>query len=166
MAQAEHTRTLTWNRTKSLQGSLYYAETENVVFFIEAFASHLTHHRWQITIKPTAGGSVTLKEEGTPKMPYRFWNYLKQAKGMCEMWFEEFNALQLGTETVPFIAVDLMEKMEELSGHLSLMAQCLRMHQEGREGEANFNASEIVGKLDQTGIEVRGLSQDLAWWLK
>jgi len=69
-------------------------------------------------------------------------------------------------EAVPFIAPDLMEMMEELSNHLSLMAQCLRMHQEGREGEAKFNASKIVNELYLVGSEVRGLSQDLAWWLK
>ena len=137
-----------------------------MVFFIEAWGSHLTHHRWQITIKPTDGGSVTLKEDGIPAFPYRFWRLLKDAKEQCQIWFEEFNTLPSEAETVPFISVDLMEKMEELSGHLSLMAMNLRMHQEGREGEANFNASEIVGELEQTGIKIRGLSQYLAWWLK
>lgn len=68
-------------------------------------------------------------------------------------------------EPVPFIHQDLMQKMEDLSNHLSLMAQCLRMHQDGREGEANFNASEIVGELREVGTEIKGLSQDLAWWL-
>jgi len=69
-------------------------------------------------------------------------------------------------EAVPFIHVSLMEQMEELSHHLSLMAMNLRMHQEGREGEARFKASQIVNELYQVGSEVRGLSQDLAWWLK
>ena len=160
MAQAEHTRTLTWNRRTNEYGeSQYYAETghDDLTIWISK-----EKRGWLIII---VDGSEWISRDFSKMKANTRWHYLKDAKRVAEDWFFCHHE-QKEEEDVPFIHVSLMEQMEELSNHLSLLAQCLRMHQEGREGEANFNASQIVNELYQSGSEVRGLSQDLAWWLK
>lgn len=161
MAQAEQPETLTWNRRTFYGESEYHAETGHDDLTIRISKEEAG---WLIVI---VDGSEWISRNPQKMKANTRWHYLKDAKHVAECWFfQHYMTRQNQEEPVPYIPAKIMEKMEELSGHLSLMAMNLRMHQEGREGEANYNASEIVEELLRMRTPILTISQDLAWCLE